>query len=350
MKRCLLLGAMALLIGSTACETITPEVTPCPEGVPATLSLSIATDQTKSTVSQTQEQDNKIVTLDVFVFRNTAASASDHYALDVHKRFQGNSLNDLTLTCSTGPKIICVLANAHTDNFKGITNLDDFREQTAHLKTEALGNFTMYGETSMELGLSGEASVTIRRLVAKIQVSSIKTRFAGTPYEGMTLSNVKLYVTNAHAAKIIYNNQNPATPIILNQGSLSLTDMEGFAEEGLLYDTLTGTINDTGYSTAHYFYCYENITQNQDACSKLVLQADLNGTTYYYPVPINQTDYGYVAANGHYGIQRNTAYSIGITVTGQGSISPDEPLVQGSLELSLTIENWITTPHFDKEF
>ena len=350
MKRFSFLGLLSLLVCNTACETITPEVEPCPEGLPATLSLQVATTNTKTTVSQTQEEDNTLETLDVFVFQNTGAEAADNHVLDAHHRFQGDDLENLTLNCTTGPKIICVVANAHVDNFIGITNLSSFQEQTSLLKNEELASFTMYGETTTTLSVTNSITITIRRLAAKITAKSIKTKFAGTPYEGMELSNVKLYLINAHAEKITYNNQAPATPLIYNEGACFASDVSECAESGLLMDAITTVIDDSGYSTSHHFFCYENLTENLTSCTKLTLQADLNGITYYYPVPVNQIDYGYNAANGHHGIHRNTAYSIGITVTGQGSTDPNEPIVPGSIELTLEAEDWTTIPHFDKEF
>ena len=76
----------------------------------------------------------------------------------------------------------------------------------------------------------------------------------------------------------------------------------------------------------------------------------MNGVTYYYPIMINQPDYGYLPENGHYGVGRNTSYSYTITVTRPGSEDPNIPLVPGAVELTLEVQDWSVVPSFDKEF
>jgi hypothetical protein len=82
----------------------------------------------------------------------------------------------------------------------------------------------------------------------------------------------------------------------------------------------------------------------------MVLQGNLDGVTYYYPIPVNQPGYGYTSTNGHYGVRRNCSYSYGITITRPGSLDPDEPIVPGTLELSIGVSEWNVIPHFHKEF
>ena len=127
-------------------------------------------------------------------------------------------------------------------------------------------------------------------------------------------------------------------------------DANATVEANLIYEPLTGTIGDTGITTPYFFYCYSNETDDTPSCTKLVLQADLDGVTYYYPILINQENYGYTSTNGYYGVRRNTTYSYGITVTRPGTLDPNVPLVPGSLELTINVDDWAVIPHFDKEF
>lgn len=329
-----------------ACQPADP---PCPENEPATLTLTLTSADTRTTVSQTQEQDNSIVTLDVFVFRNSGDGNADHRTLDTYRRFQGDGLDNLSLTTTTGPKTICIVANAHTGDFNGITTLDEFRKLTALLQHEELGSFTMYGEASATLSLTNKISVTLSRLVAKVSVTGIRTRFDGTPYQGQVLTGARLYLINAHGKKILYNNHAPAAPVILNRNAYSGTDVNACTEAGLIADEITGNIDGSGHSVAHHFYCYENHTEESAETTKLVLEAELNGVTYYYPIPVNQRGYGWTEGSPA-GVTRNTAYSLGITVTRPGSTDPNEPVVPGTVELTITAEDWTVLPHFDKEF
>lgn len=350
MKKLSIIGViLSLLLSLYSCEK--PACLECPDGEPSTLSISLASDGTRSSIENTQAEDNTITTVDVFIFRNTPSTSADYQKLDTYKRFSGAAVEDLTLTTTTGPKTICIIVNEHTNAFKGVTDLTKFRALVTNLKDELVGSFTMYGEAEETLGATTSVTLSVKRLISRVGVTTIKTDFAGTPYADMTLSNIKLYLVNAHAQKVIYNNaSSPSTPLVYNTTELVGEDANSTTEANLIYEPLTGTIDDTGISTPYFFYCYSNETDDMTECTKLVLQADLDGVTYYYPIPVHQENYGYTSSDGYYGIRRNTTYSYGITVTRPGSLDPNIPLVPGDLELTINVEDWATIPHFDKEF
>ena len=89
-----------------------------------------------------------------------------------------------------------------------------------------------------------------------------------------------------------------------------------------------------------------------DEVKHIMFIADLDGVTYYYPIPVNQAGYGLTEPDEETvsGISGNCVYSYGITVTRPGSLDPDTPLVPGTLELSLNVNAWDVIPHFDKVF
>ena len=238
------------------------------EAQPSTLTLNLLADATRTTSVQTQDEDNMINTLDVFIFNNGR--------LDTYRRFTGEELENLTLSTTTGQKTICVIANPHIDSYAGVTDLNSFRTLTADLRKESLGNFTMYGETEEDAGST--------------------------------------------------------------------------AERGLLMDILPENIGNAGYNTPHYLYCYSNETEDISSCTKLILEAELDGVTYYYPIPVNQPGYGDPGSYGHNGIRRNTAYSYGIVITRPGSPDPTVPLEPGDLELSIEVADWTFVPVFEKRF
>lgn len=353
------LSAAALLgvlhAGLTSCqpETCTLCEKEVEEGKPSTLTLSLVpVTSTRSTLSQTQEQDNIINTLDIFIFRKGDPASAGYHKLDTYRRFEGGSLSDIEISTTTGEKLICVIANSNIGTYTGITTLETFRSMTALLKDETCGDFTMYGETEQTLGITTSVAVSVSRLVSRICVTSVRTDFAGGPYAGMRLSNCRMFLVNAHAEKYLHDGSSPAVPLILNQGGLIGDDVNSTAEAGLLMDNIPDVIGDEGYTSPHYFYCYSNETDDIPASTKLVLQADLDGVTYYYPIPVNQAGYGLTEPDEETvsGISGNCVYSYGITVTRPGSLDPDTPLVPGTLELSLNVNAWDVIPHFDKVF
>ena len=116
--------------------------------------------------------------------------------------------------------------------------------------------------------------------------------------------------------------------------------MTGCTMSGMLYDQLAASIDDAGYSNAHYFYCYENNRteeNDQNRFTRLVIEADLNGTTYYYPIAIKE-------------LERNCCYSIDVKIQRPGSLDPDKDVEIGTLSLDLEVLGWNSLPGSTVEF
>jgi hypothetical protein len=200
-------------------------------------------------------------------------------------------------------------------------------------------NFIMIGGTEAQLQLASTVSFTIRRLVARIKVNSIKTAFAGGPYEGMPLTDLKAYLINVQASKFIYNGAGDNFSI-LNNGKYIEEDSRGCAMQGLIADVISAPVYDDGYSVPHYFYCYENALESETGGNKftrIVLEGKLDGTTYYYPIPIK-------------GISRNSCYSIDVTIKRPGSLDPNKDVEKGTLLATMTVLDWDVIDNNNVEF
>ena len=302
-----------------------------------------------------QDDDNKIQTLEIFVFKNVSG-ATDDGVLEAYKKFSGTPLTTLTglqLTAKTGPKIIVAIANSHASGWAGIDTYSEFQTITSSLKAENLTTFVMTGSTTATLAATASVSIPISRLVGRVILSGIKTNFAGTPYEGSTLSDVKIYLTNVRGSKLFYSGEEPSSVVILNAKHYLSTDCNGCAMSGMLYDDVAGTIGETAVTTAHYFYCYENMLATETASerfTRMVIQATLAGKVYYYPIDINREGYGWVSASGHVGVKRNTSYAVSVVISGPGSTNPDEPITRGTLTADITVSNWATVPDSSVNF
>lgn len=315
----------------------------------STMYLSISPSATKASGAShgNQADDNTVNTLEVFVFRNEGEDAG---MLDAYKKFEGSAIGNLTnleIKTTTGAKRIHVIANSHKDDFNGIKTLTEFESALSLLQKEDVKSFTMTGTADVTLAAVTPVTLAVQRLVAKICVSSIKTDFTGTPYEGSTLSNVKLYLLNVNADRTYAANAAPATPLVLNHEEITATDVNGCTMINMIYDEIPASITETAYTTKHYFYSYENLLASESGnkyFTRLVLQADLNNKTYYYPININREEYGYVESNGHKGVKRNTAYEMDIVITRPGSLDPNKPIQYGTLQLNLNVVDWATTP------
>lgn len=285
--------------------------------------------------------DGNIKTLEIFVFRVNEGKPDDG-VLDGYRKFTAEELVTLTnleVHTTTGDKMIYAVANSHRANWKGINTRALFEEQTALLREDDLKNFIMVGSTREQLQLATSVSLTIKRLVSRVQVSSIKTAFAGGPYEGLELTEVKAYLLNVQSLKYLYNGLGDNLKVY-NKGAYKAEDAGECAMQGMLYDNLGVNISDSGYSIPHYFYCYENGFTAESAdnkFTKVVIEGKLNGITYYYPIVLKN-------------LERNCCYSIDITIKRPGSTDPDKELEKGTILASISVQDWQVLPETVVEF
>ena len=310
-------------------------------GGESTLYLSIV-PQTKASGSShgVQKDDNYVQTLEIFIFRADGEGAG---VLDTYKKFTAGELNsvyDLQINTTTGLKRIYAIANSHVENWDGVSTLSGFEREYSSLKNENLKSFTITGTVEAVLQSSTYLTFSISRLVSRIELKSVRTSFAGTPYENSELQNVKFYLTNVVGEKLYHNGNSPETVTILNSGKAVATDISGCKMDGMLYESIPQSINDSGHPVPHYFYCYSNMLEQEsetERYTKLIIQADLNGNTYYYPVPIK-------------GIERNSSYSIDVNIMRPGTLDPEQPLEKGTLDVTLNVLDWELLPKIDVEF
>lgn len=301
-----------------------------------------------------QSDDNTVSTLEIFIFKNTGQGA-DNGQLELYKKYSSSDLakglTGLELTASTGSKVIYAICNSHnTNNFSGVNTLTKFKAETALLKNENLKNFTMMGSKEVTLAATNNVSIPVGRMVARIKLTSVKTAFAGTPLEGLTLNSVKAYLINVHASKLLWNGNDPSSSQILNQAKYIANDNTALSMTGMLYESIADSVNETGNSTARWFYAYENAISAENASksdyfTRLVIEGKLNGVTYYYPINVNRAGFGYNSSNGvNPGIERNKSYELSVVISKAGSLDPNVPIENGTVSVSVNVENWTVLP------
>lgn len=333
MKRLFIIAAAALLACSCSKESaqgIVPE-----EGNESVVYISLKTDAPTKAIGAdhgTELYDNNVKRLDVFIFNNDGGE--DDGNLDGYGKFSGTTLTsliNLPVKTTVGKKIIYVIANSHFDSLDGLKTRSEFESKTVDLFSETARNFLMVGKTEETLQLASSVTVSVKRLISRVKLSSVQTQFANTPYEGCSLTNVKAYLINVQGMKKLADGSGKDLKL-LNSKKYVQSDMEGCSMDGMLYDEIKTNINDSGYSVSHYFYCYENDLAEEDDTdrfTRLVVEAQLQGKTYYYPVAIKN-------------LKRNCSYSVGIKIQRPGSTDPDKDVEIGTLDISVEVEGWTT--------
>ncbi|MBP5517491.1 MAG: hypothetical protein J6X91_02350 [Bacteroidales bacterium] len=344
-----LLCAALIAVVMTACGKEEAIVEPS-KSETATVHLSVSPFEilTKNTDpnNDLKKHIDSIKIIDVFIFRESGV-------LDAYKHFSitdvgGMNLSDLQINATVGNRTIYVIANAKETSWAGVTTESKLLSLPVMLQDEFLRNFTMSAKITLDLQESQTVNVVLKKLIAKVIVNGVKTDFANGPYEGVKLRNVRMYLTNISGAKN-YLGEEPENKVILNKKGYSAEDYEGCLMTALFAEGVPGLVGDDGYTTTHHFYCYENLLESEtdtDKFTRLVLEANLDGKTYYYPVDINRPGYGWNSSIDHKGVKRNTCYTFSFTITGPGTDDPEDKIVLKTIKLDATVEDLVKSPYY----
>lgn len=321
----------------------------------ATINLSVELTEKRNNLTKSQganhliqSDDNIVNNLSIFIFRDDAQKTLETYKYQlITDQVQ---LGSISIESMTGIKHIYVIANSHGTDWSTVKQESQLLNMCSFLRDENLRNFTMSGQAlSQNIGLTNNLSINLKRLVSKVVLNSISTDFAGTPYEGDDLSDISVYLTNVRSTVMFSGYEDPvptiANPLMNVPSTYSL-----FAIPGAIYDNIVGTIGSSAYQTKHIFYAYSNqnsIESPGEKFTRLVIEATLNGTKYYYPININRGDFG---NNNGSGIVRNTIYSISVIIKRPGSNNPETLLEKGVITSSITVSDWDTQSIGDIEF
>lgn len=340
MKRFLVLAAAAVIC-SCAKEPVQPAAGKGEESVVYITLKNSSDTRAVGAVHGVPADDGNINTLEIFVFRINEGEADDGM-LDGYRKFTKDelgTLSNLEVKTTTGRKIIYAVANAHRSSWEGAYTREEFERITASIADDELKDFLMVGSVEEELQLASSVAFTVKRMVARVKLNSITTSFDSTPYQGMSLEGVKVYLTNVQGEKYLASGEGNGLKVY-NRDRFVAADTAGLAMRGMLYDKITAAVDDSGYSTPHYFYCYGNSCKEEKGDSKftkLVIEATLNGTVYYYPVALE-------------GVERNSCYSLDVVICRPGALSPDAIVEKGTLEAELGVVPWNVLPDSIVEF
>lgn len=227
------------------------------------------------------------------------------------------------------------LSDATAASVEGVTSKDQLAGLTEQLSVQATDHLTMASTEGTTLtGLSdsnNQVTVPLTRLVSRIQISSIQTKFdIANDYtvkiNSLQLGNVKSFsklYTN-FAAEVDDKTEVGVMTNMINS-SLSNTSPFNFIAKNFPNDA-------TGQNTIPYSYVFENT--NAEAPTQLLLNAslfDAQGkeiSTRDFKVTINSA-----GAQNHTYIKRNYIYDLGLTFN-------DTSFDMAALVVKVTIVPW----------
>lgn len=271
---------------------------------------------------------------------------------------------------------IVIMANVPQDFATGVTTLTDLQNKLADLTTQKIDYLTMSSEVITSntvlsandqnyIGIEGVTNINnittplvLTRVPARISLVGAKTQFAGTAFEGRSVSIDAIYLANAKTKSKFFSvtdwgaveaegnfayNENclnfsdqPFAPTSAKVNYLvqsfedPITHIGKLVNDNSSYDNIQGSI-----------YTFENSVEATPTLIviKATIQAGNNSdamTRYFY---IKVNDKGTTDGNPHKWIKRNYVYKVHPTFTDKSFPGAEEPGV-AELNVEIKVENW----------
>ena len=299
-----LIFAAVAAVAFAGCSEKDVELSDAQSGERVQLTVRLPEGTTKATGTPKDAQVNDV---QVFIFDKNG----------VYETSNAGKGSSLTLTCTTGEKKIVALINAPVQN--SVRNIDDLRARESDLKDCRLDNVVMAGEITKVLTASTSVTIPVERLAARVSIAQIKPDFELTQHRNLSFKVKAVYLVNVAGKRAYLSANTPST--WYNKGRYIAETSPSF-----LYDEVSSDAIAEGgaYKVEHFFYCYPNTTSTQ---TRLVVEAEVGGYIYYYPVTLDS-------------VAPNTAYCYNLTITRLGSDSPDVPVSDSQVKVSVTVKDW----------
>lgn len=237
---------------------------------------------------------------------------------------------DVQFECRLGEKEIVVLANA--PDMSDMISYDAFLVKKSYLADNSEGHLVMEGNASMDLSLSGgSVTVDLRRMVSKVILDGITVDFEHDEYDDLDFILKKIYLTNV-AGDMTYSAETADPTLWYNKiVQTSSDDVDGMILETFTDVNLKGA---TDYTSSHHFYCYPNPYENDDFSlqwsprpTRLVVEAELGGEVYYYPVSLPV-------------LERNNRYHVTLHIVRPGAKTPEQEMDRHAASFTINIVGW----------
>lgn len=241
------------------------------------------------------------------------------------------SSSTISMKLVTGDVKCYAVVNSKAD-LSGISTESDLLDTVSKLSDNSVGSLEMIGHTDVSISPNASVTIPVKRFAAKVEIDKITADFSSPAHAAMEFVVKDIYLVNV-AGSISYG-MSGSPSVWYNQ----MKRVPGDADP-LISDTGIDAVvtKDKPYATPHYLYCYPNNTisdSNSETWSprftRLVVDATLGGTLYYYPVNIPEPE-------------SNKLYRItDMTITGPGSESPDVPVEKGAISFTISVTDWAT--------
>lgn len=291
--------------------------------------------ETKVT-GQSEANEKHICNCQVFVFRddNGKVDASGYFGtMDA-----GGSCS-VDLNCTVGKRHIWVLVNTAGDYTLQIEDEQSLKALYTELKDNSKNALFMVG-SDLNANLNEGActvNIGVKRLAATIVLQNLTIDMESKSYRKPGVFKLqKVYLLNVCARTSISEPDNVSGTITEDYWYARLSEETDSSRKGLVSDDLATPVlvdNGSSHSTSYTFYAYPNkcphsvTTPFSPRATLLVVEAELDGEKYYYPLSFEK-------------LESNHRYAVSITIKRPGSKNPYEPVLYSAASTSITVDDW----------
>ncbi len=250
------------------------------------------------------------------------------------------SSNSNKVTIKVRKGIADCYAVVNGDDMSMISSKSALLGKSSLLEKNTTSKMMMFGRKERHTISGNETiSLTVYRAAAKVEIDGITTAFTSPAYktknftmQSMTLLNV-VGVADIEADKP--NASKTVSGVKFNNGNFVSSAVDGLTRDAFKENVVLQAPNvPKPYEVPHYFYCYPNKAATGTEATKLSIETQIEGRTYYYVIEIPAPE-------------SNKLYKISnVTITGPGADNPDEVVVNHNVSFSITVAPWGTG--FDK--
>ena len=300
-----------------------------------------------------------------------------------------NTASQTSITTTTQARKIYVAANtAYTTADKALfaacTSTTDFAGLKADLSyttsangqdnsakntvnSQQMTGLPMFGKdencfSSFATSNSSSITVNLARLVARIDLNSLKSDFASTttyPNASFTVHEIFMYNVNDVCTDGGSDSQNTGLTESGTIGKCEQTNTSGaintslndyaYLSSGALTKAGTGTspVVYLTSTTPFYFYVFPHSSTSP---TKLVIKGLFKtssgdaGTELYYPIIINDAAMSSNPITDNDVITANHIYQLDVTLKGRGVTDPSQNITPATATVNFTVSGWATSP------
>lgn len=339
MKNITIIAAAAAFFAAVSCNNNLDIENPYEDSASGMTELTVSLPgitecETKAT-GQTAANESAINSCQVFVFR------SDSGKLDASTyagSLTASGEYSVKLKCTAGARKIYAVVNGLKDYTSTIKDETSLKALATDLKDNSVSSLFMVGSVSATLAEGAcSVAVNVKRAAASVVLKKISVDMESAAYKGAGLFKVKkVYLLNVCGRTNFALDTKPSA-VALDYWYAKLAEETDSAKKALITDDLATAVtieNGKSSSTEYTYYAYPNNCAHSTSktfsqrATLLVVEAQLDGETYYYPLKLNS-------------LESNKRYIItNLTVHRPGSKTPYEPVLFSSASANIKVADW----------